>query len=68
MQWSERIAVDLEILIRKPVVCGTRLAGALIRERLAAGQSEQEILSSYPWLTREELLACLSWPSHLAQE
>jgi hypothetical protein len=37
-----------------------------ILELLAAGQSESEILSNYPGLTREDILACLSYASYLA--
>ena len=68
MPWSERIVVDPEILAGKPVIRGTRLAVELVLELLAAGQSEQEVLNSYPGLTREDILACLSWASYLARE
>jgi uncharacterized protein (DUF433 family) len=68
MAWPERIIVDPEILAGKPVVRGTRLAVELILELLAAGQSEDEILANYPGLTREDILACLSYASYLAHE
>jgi uncharacterized protein (DUF433 family) len=45
-----------------------RLAVEFILELLAAGQSEIEILPSYPGLTREDILACLSHASYLAHE
>jgi uncharacterized protein (DUF433 family) len=60
MRWPERIAVDPEILSGKSVIRGTRIAVELILELLAAGQSESEILSNYPGLVREDILACLS--------
>ena len=65
---SERIVVDPKILAGKPVIRGTRLAVEFILELLAAGQSESEILSDYPGLTREDILACLSYASYLAHE
>jgi len=68
MQWSKRIVVDPGVLAGKPVIQGTRLAAEFILELLSAGQSEQEILNSYPGLTRDDLLACLSWASYLARE
>jgi uncharacterized protein (DUF433 family) len=68
MPWPERIIVDPEILAGKPVIRGTRIAVELILELLAAGQSEHEILASYPGLTREDVLACLSYASYLAHE
>ena len=64
----ERITVDPEILAGKPVIRGTRLAVEFILEQLAAGQSEQELLANYPGLSREDILACLSYASYLAHE
>ncbi len=68
MPLSERIVVDPEVLAGKPVIRGTRLAVEFILEILAAGQSESDLLSSYPGLTREDVLACLSYASYLAHE
>jgi uncharacterized protein (DUF433 family) len=68
MPVPERIIVDPEILAGKPVVRGTRLAVEFILELLAAGQSENEVLANYPGLTREDILACLSYASYLAHE
>ena len=68
MARPDRIAVDPEILAGKPVIRGTRIAVELVLELLAAGQPESEILSNYPGLTREDILACLSYASYLARE
>jgi uncharacterized protein (DUF433 family) len=55
-------------LAGKPVIRGTRIAVEFILELLAAGQSESEILENYPGLTRDDILACLSYASYLAHE
>jgi uncharacterized protein (DUF433 family) len=68
MPWPERITVDPEILAGKPVIRGTRLAVEFVLELLAAGQSENQILENYPGLTRDDVLACLSYASYLAHE
>lgn len=68
MSWSERIIIDPQVLAGKPVIRGTRLAVEFILELLAAGQSDSEILANYPGLTREDILACLSYASYLAHE
>jgi uncharacterized protein (DUF433 family) len=68
MPWSARIVVDPEILAGKPVIRGTRLAVEVILELLAAGQSEQQLLTNYPGLTHDDILACLSYASYLAHE
>ena len=57
----ERIVVDPETLAGKPVIRGTRLAVEFILELLAAGQSEQDVLRNYPGLTRDDIIACLSY-------
>ncbi len=68
MPWIKRIVIDPEILAGKPVVRGTRLAVEFILELLAAGQSEKELISNYPGLTHEDILACLAYASYLAHE
>jgi uncharacterized protein (DUF433 family) len=68
MLLSERIVVDPKILAGKPVIRGTRLAVEFILELLAAGQAESEVLTNYPGLSRDDILACLSYASYLAHE
>jgi uncharacterized protein (DUF433 family) len=68
MSWQQRISMDPAILGGKPVVRGTRLAVDFLLELLAAGQSEEEILTDYPGLTHEDILACLAYASYLARE
>lgn len=59
MALTDRIVVDTKILTGKPVVRGTRIAVELVVELLAAGWSHAQILASYPYLTEEDILACL---------
>jgi uncharacterized protein (DUF433 family) len=68
MPLSERIVADPEVLAGKPVIKGTRLAVEFILELLAAGESEAVLLANYPNLTREDILACLSYATHLVHE
>jgi uncharacterized protein (DUF433 family) len=56
----DRIIVDPDILVGKPVVKGTRLSVNFLLGRLAQGWQEAEILRNYPGLQREDLLACIS--------
>jgi uncharacterized protein (DUF433 family) len=63
MDWEKYIIVDPDVLTGKPVVKGTRLAVEFIVSLLAQGWSETEILENYPGLTREDILACLSYAS-----
>ena len=67
MGWQERIIVNPEILVGKPVVKGTRLAVEFIIDLLAQGWSETDILDNYPGLTHEDILACLGYASATLQ-
>jgi len=68
MDWENRIIIDQEVLTGKPVVKGTRLAVEFIVSLLAQGWSETEILHNYPGLTREDILACLSYASEVLRD
>lgn len=60
MNWQERIIIDPNILVGKPVVKGTRLAVEFIVDLLAQGWAEAEILRNYPGLTADDIHACLN--------
>ena len=69
MNHHDRIAVDPDILLGKPVVKGTRLSVDFLLGLLAQGWAESEILRNYPGLTRDDLLACWAYASEvLGQE
>ena len=68
MTWRDRIVSDPGILAGKPSIRGTRLAVELILELLASGESEEEILTSYPGISTEDIRACLAYASYLAHE
>lgn len=65
MDWKERIVVDPNILVGKPVVKGTRLAVEFVIDLLAEGWSQEDILRNYPHVTREDIQACLSYASDM---
>lgn len=61
----KRITVDSDILGGKPIIRGRRLAVEHVLGMLAAGDSPEVILDSYPWLEREDVLACLTFARRL---
>lgn len=63
MNWQERIVIDPDILVGKPVIAGTRLAVEFIIDLLAQGWSESEVLRNYPGLTQTDIHACLAYAS-----
>ena len=65
MDWHERITVDPEVLVGKPVIRGTRIAVEFIVDLLARGWTTEEILAEYDHLTREDIQACLAYASEV---
>jgi uncharacterized protein (DUF433 family) len=61
MNWKDRIVVDPQILVGKPIVKGTRLAVEFIIDLLAQGWTEEEILRNYPGLARRDVQACRAY-------
>ena len=55
----ERITVNPKIFGGKPIVRGRRLAVEHVLGMLAAGDTSEELLKGYPWMTHEDIQACL---------
>jgi uncharacterized protein (DUF433 family) len=55
------IQSDPSIMMGKPIIAGTRITVELILEKLAAGESVEQILDAYPRLTKEAVLAALDF-------
>lgn len=61
MSFEDRITIDPEIRSGKPCIKGTRITVYDILEYLAGGMSEDEILSDFPSLSREDIRAVLEF-------
>ena len=57
----ERISADPEILHGNPCIKNTRIPVHLIVSLIAEGAKEEEILSDYPSLSREDISAALHY-------
>jgi uncharacterized protein (DUF433 family) len=55
------IVSDPRVMMGKPVVAGTRITVELILEKLAAGETTEQLLEAHPRLTKEAILAALSF-------
>jgi uncharacterized protein (DUF433 family) len=62
------IVADKHTLGGKPRVKGTRISVALVLEQLSHGLAIDDLLQNYPTLTREGILACLTYAHHAVQE
>jgi len=54
-----RIEINPKIMLGKPVIKGTRLTLEIILEKLAYGQTEEQIIKDYPFLTSEDIKAAI---------
>ena len=55
------IQSDPSVMMGKPVVVGTRITVELILEKLAAGETIEQVLDAHPRLTKESVYAALDF-------
>ena len=55
------IEVRPEIMMGKPIIRGTRITVEAILDKLAAGETEEQLLEAHPRLTREAIQAALAF-------
>ncbi|NEU72358.1 DUF433 domain-containing protein [Hassallia byssoidea VB512170] len=60
-QLKQMVVSDPRVMMGKPVIVGTRITVELILEKLAAGETPEQILESHPRLTREAIQAALAF-------
>lgn len=63
-----RISVDPNICFGKPCIKGHRIWVSLVLDFLASGWTVQDILSNYPGLEKEDVLACIAYGAEMARE
>lgn len=61
MSATDRIVVDPNVMLGKPVIRGTRIPVELIVRKLGEGASEADLLDAYPALTAEDIRAALAY-------
>jgi uncharacterized protein (DUF433 family) len=64
----QRITVDPDICGGKPCIRGLRFPVSRLLGLLAAGETPESILQSYPYLESEDIQEALSYAAFLADE
>lgn len=59
--YSELISIDSNIRFGKPCITGTRISVYDILSWFASGMNTEEIISDFPQLSKEQILACLAY-------
>lgn len=58
-QLLRRITTNVNVMVGKPLIRGTRLTVEHILRLLAFGATQEELLQEYPNLRKEDIQACL---------
>ena len=64
----DRISIDPRICFGKPCIRGTRIWVSLILDFLASGETEDQIIATYPQLQPEDIRAALAYAAEIARE
>jgi uncharacterized protein (DUF433 family) len=57
----DRIEIDPNVMMGKPVIRGTRITVELILRKLSEGATEADLFDAYPRLTREDIQAAMRY-------
>ena len=58
---EQLIQVNPSIMMGKPVIRGTRITVEMVLEKLAAGETVDQLLDAHPRLTKEAIQAALAF-------
>jgi uncharacterized protein (DUF433 family) len=62
---QERIEINPEVMLGKPVIKGTRITVELILRKLSEGATTSDLLDAYPRLTKEDIQAALAYAANI---
>lgn len=68
MKYKDRITINPDILVGKPIIKGTRLSVEFILELLTERWTYEDILKNYPQLSYEDILAAIEYSLELIKE
>ncbi|MGI8588238.1 MAG: DUF433 domain-containing protein [Chloroflexia bacterium] len=66
--YQDLLTIDPERRSGKPCIRDLRITVYDVLSYLAAGMTHQEILADFPYLTDEDILACLSYAADREQQ
>jgi uncharacterized protein (DUF433 family) len=66
--YKDRITSNLDVMVGKPVVKGTRIPVERVVAHLANNPDMNDLFAAYPDLTLDDVKACLQFAHHAAVE
>ena len=61
MDYRDYIEINPTIRFGKPCIKGTRISVYDVLSWLASGMTAEEVMADFPQLTKDQILACLSY-------
>ena len=68
MRWQDYITVDPTVCHGRACMSGTRIMVSVVLDNLVAGLTPDEIVRSYPSLSRESVQAAIAYAAELGRE
>ena len=68
MNYRDRITIESGKRSGKPCIRGMRITVYDVLSYLASGMTYQEVLEDFPYLTQEDIFACLSYAADREQQ
>ncbi|OIO44462.1 MAG: antitoxin [Candidatus Nealsonbacteria bacterium CG_4_10_14_0_8_um_filter_35_10] len=64
---NNRIEINPKIMMGKPIIKGTRIPVYVILNLLAEGYDFEKIIKEYPDLTRQDILAAITYAAKITK-
>lgn len=61
MNYKDKICISPDIMLGKPVIRGTRITVEFIIKKMSEGMEIEDIISEYPPVQRDDIMACLAY-------
>jgi uncharacterized protein (DUF433 family) len=62
---NQLIVANPTVMMGKPVIAGTRITVESVLDKLAAGETIEQILDAHPRLTRDAVLAAIAFAANV---
>jgi uncharacterized protein (DUF433 family) len=65
MEYKNYIVRNPDVMLGKPIIKGTRITVELIMRKLAGGYTFENLIASYPHISKEQIFAALEYAADL---
>ena len=63
-----RISIDPLVCFGRPCIRGTRIWVSLLLDRMAEGETQDDLLADFPQLSQDDLRAALAYGAEISRE